>query len=475
MERETIERAATLAGLELAPDTDVTVTGCDPVLASPFHLGEGAATALALVGQEADRIWRLRGGQQQSVSVDVRHAAASLHSFALLRLEAGGDATPQRRVSPLTGIFECGDGRYIHLHSSFRDAPGVLGGAGAHERRGRRRRSPVRCDSAGPSSWRTRSRRSGCAGRCAGPRRSGSRIRRESCWHQRRWSRSSASVMERRCRSAKGARPLSGVRVLDLTRVLAGPTCARTLAEHGADVLHIASPGLPTLPLFEMDTGHGKRQAYADLDDAAQAETLRELVRGADVFSQGFRHGALERRGLGAEDLARLRPGIIYVSENAYGHAGPWRHRPGWEQLAQATTGVTVIQGIERPSITPAAMNDYTTGYFGALGVMMALRRRAEEGGSWRVTVSLSQTSMWYMRLEHELDRLAQRGGRRVRADGGVRHAVRPHAPAAAGAADVGDAAAVGVAFGAAGERGGDVGALTVRTASSRQTGGRTG
>jgi crotonobetainyl-CoA:carnitine CoA-transferase CaiB-like acyl-CoA transferase len=123
------------------------------------------------------------------------------------------------------------------------------------------------------------------------------------------------------------------------------------------------------------------------------------------VFSQGFQHGALERRGFGVDDVAALKPGIIYVSENAYGHGGPWRWRPGWEQLAQATTGVTVIQGEDRPSITPAAMNDYTTGYFGALGVMMALRRRATEGGSWLVNVSLSQTSMWYMRLGHDLRR----------------------------------------------------------------------
>ncbi|MDP9237344.1 MAG: CoA transferase [Chloroflexota bacterium] len=108
--------------------------------------------------------------------------------------------------------------------------------------------------------------------------------------------------------------------------------------------------------------------------------------------------------GFGAPEVAQLWPGIIYVSENAYGHDGPWRHRPGWEQLAQAATGVTVIQGSDLPAITPAAMNDYTTGYFGALGVMMALRRRAMDGGSWRVTVSVSQTSMWYLRLGYDLD-----------------------------------------------------------------------
>jgi crotonobetainyl-CoA:carnitine CoA-transferase CaiB-like acyl-CoA transferase len=202
-----------------------------------------------------------------------------------------------------------------------------------------------------------------------------------------------------------GIRPLSGVRVLDLTRVLAGPTIARTLAEHGADVLHVASPALPTIDLFEMDTGHGKRQAWLDLNDKAQADTLRHLIRDADVFSQGYQLGSLAKRGFGPEDVAYLRPGIVYVSENAFGHEGPWARRPGWEQLAQATTGVCVSQGGEAaPALVPAAMNDYTTGHFGALGALMALRRRATEGGSWLVTVSLSQTSMWFYRLGHRLD-----------------------------------------------------------------------
>jgi hypothetical protein len=100
-----------------------------------------------------------------------------------------------------------------------------------------------------------------------------------------------------------------------------------------------------------------------------------------------------------------MRPGIVYVTENAFGFGGPWDGRPGWEQLAQATTGVCVTQGAPgEPVLAPAAMNDYTTGYFGALGAMMALRRRAAEGGSWLVRVSLSRTSMWYHELGRDLD-----------------------------------------------------------------------
>jgi crotonobetainyl-CoA:carnitine CoA-transferase CaiB-like acyl-CoA transferase len=409
MERSDIERAARLAGLELSPETDVTITGADPVLASPFHLGEGAAVALALVGQEADRIWRAKGGRAQAMAVDVAHAAASLHSFAMLRVEREGAPSPVRRVPPVTAIYECGDGRYIHLHGSFRDGPGILAELGLGED------APAEEIAAATKQRGAFELEDALAakGLC------GAACRTSDEWlaHPQGALLASKPVIElTKIGDAPprplpdGDRPLSGLRVLDLTRVLAGPACARTLAEHGADVLHISSPRLPTLELFEMDTGHGKRQAHTDLDDAAQAETLRDLVRGADVFSQGFQHGTLERRGFGAEPVAALRPGIIYVSENAFGHDGPWRHRPGWEQLAQAATGVTVIQGVGQPSITPAAMNDYTTGYFAALGVMMALRRRAAEGGSWRVTVSLSQTSMWYLRLGNDLDRRAAAG-----------------------------------------------------------------
>jgi crotonobetainyl-CoA:carnitine CoA-transferase CaiB-like acyl-CoA transferase len=408
MERTRIEQAAALAGLELAPHTDVTIGGADPVLGSPFHLGEGAATALALVGQEADRLWQMRGGRAQSIVIDVRHAAASLHSFMLLRVEGAPPVRP-REGPPVTAIWECGDGRFIHLHGSFTHTEGILAELGLRAD-ATNDDIAAACHKRGVFELEDALAAKGlCAAAC--------RTNDEWLAHPQGALLATKPIVEvTKIGDApsvplpEGDRPLNGIRVLDLTRVLAGPTCARTLAEHGADVLHIASPRLPTIDMFEMDTGHGKRQAYLDLTNERESETLRELVRGADVFSQGYQHRSLERRGFGTRQLAELRPGIIYVSVNAYGHEGPWQKRPGWEQLAQATTGVTVVQGVERPSITPAAMNDYTTGYLAALGAMVALRRRATEGGSWLVTASLSQTSMWFYRLGIELDRAAASG-----------------------------------------------------------------
>jgi hypothetical protein len=407
MDRERIETAARLAGLELDAATDLTIPGHDPIFESPFHLGEGAAVALGLVGQAANRLWILKGGRPQALVVDVRHAAASLVSFALLEVEG----LPALRLipNPLTAIHPCGDGRWIHLHASFDHGPRVAEELG------------VAPDADGAAVAAATSRRDAFAleDALARKRLCGAVVRSAEEWAaspQGRWLAGRPVVEILRIGDAPaeplppGPRPLSGVRVLDLTRVLAGPTCARTLAEHGADALHLASPALPTLDLFEMDTGHGKRQAHLDLRDARQADTLRELVRGADVFSQGFRLGALARRGFAPERLAALRPGIVYVSENCCGNGGPWGERPGWEQLAQTVTGVAAVQGGEIPRLTGAAQNDYTTGYFAALGAMEALRRRASEGGSWHVRVSLTQTSMWYMRLGHDLERASSSG-----------------------------------------------------------------
>src|SRR3954470_21159502 len=199
-----------------------------------------------------------------------------------------------------------------------------------------------------------------------------------------------------------GDRPLSGVRVLDLTRVLAGPTCARTLAEHGADVMKITAAHLPNIGYQEYDTGHGKLSAQLDLRQPQGLETLRGLIRETDVFSQGYRPGTLGQRGLSPEALAELRPGIVFVSLCAFSHVGPWASRRGFDTVVQTVSGITTRQaelfpGAEKgqPQFYPVSAIDYLTGYLMAFGAMVALARRAREGGSWLVRISLAQTGRW--------------------------------------------------------------------------------
>ena len=196
-------------------------------------------------------------------------------------------------------------------------------------------------------------------------------------------------------------RPLSGIRVLDLTRVLAGPTSARTLAEHGADVMKITAAHLPNIGYQEYDTGHGKLQAHLDLRQPQDVETLRGLVREADVFTQGYRPGTLGNRGLSPEALSQLRPGLVYVSMCAFSHVGPWASRRGFDTVVQTVSGITTRQAElfpganPGPQFYPVSAIDYLTGYLMAFGAMVALARRAREGGSWLVRISLAQTGRW--------------------------------------------------------------------------------
>ncbi|MGH7186562.1 MAG: CoA transferase, partial [Pseudomonadota bacterium] len=198
-----------------------------------------------------------------------------------------------------------------------------------------------------------------------------------------------------------GDRPLSGIRVLDLTRVIAGPTCARTLAEHGADVLKISGEHLPSLGRLEYDTGHGKLSAYLDLREDKDKEILRGLAREADVFAQGYRPGTLAGRGFSPESLAQMRPGIVVVSLSAFGHVGPWASRRGFDTVIQTVSGITSRQGElfpgaqPGPQFYPVSAIDFLTGYLMAFGAMVALGRRAREGGSWLVRISLAQVGRW--------------------------------------------------------------------------------
>ena len=198
-------------------------------------------------------------------------------------------------------------------------------------------------------------------------------------------------------------RPLAGFRVLDLTRVLAGPTCARTLASYGAETLRIGAAHLPSVPMFVTDTGHGKRASFLDLHEKKQRDQLDNLLSNAHVFSQGYRTGAMERLGFGLGEVAQKRPGIVYVSINCYGHEGPMRTIPGWEQLAQTVSGIAYQHGIHvnegTPLLQPAAVTDYTTGYLAAFGALTALKRQRELGGTYWVRVSLTRTAMWLRSL----------------------------------------------------------------------------
>ena len=196
--------------------------------------------------------------------------------------------------------------------------------------------------------------------------------------------------------------PLANVRVLDLTRILAGPVCGRALAAYGADVMLVNSPGLPNIEAIA-DTSRGKLSAHIDLRDCGRRAALRDLLRTAHVFVQGYRPGGLDALGFGPEEVAGLRPGIVYVTLSAYGHVGPWANRRGFDSLLQTATGFNHAEaraaGASEPRALPCQMLDYASGYLMAFGALAALLRQREQGGSWHVRVSLAQTGRWLRAL----------------------------------------------------------------------------
>ena len=379
----------------------------DPILATPFRAGSAAGAALSLGAAAAGEIWRLRGGNQQDIVVDMKPAAASLVSFALQKLN--GETVPgPGEDNPVTGLYRAGDGRFIHLHGGF---PHLS----------KRTLDLLNCEATadaialGVAKWNAFALEDALAymGLCGAVARS------EDEWKtspQGAALTNTPPIVLRKIgtapplRLSQGRDPLADVHVLDLTRVLAGPTVGRTLASYGADVLQVRSERLPTIEAFDLDTGHGKRSINLDLLKPGDAETLRQLARGAQIFVDSYRPGALARLGFSPLALAHSNPGMIYVAVSAYGHEGPWSVRRGWEQLAQAATGLAFDQGAFAasraggrreivPRLIPAAACDYITGYLGAAGAIAALLRSIREGGSWLVEVSLSATAMWLQTL----------------------------------------------------------------------------
>jgi len=368
-------------------------------LATRFAADEAVSAALAAGGAVAADLWEMRSGQSQSVEVSTREAAASLNSYSFVHIEDPAQAPPLRDPAMLRsgvlGFHATKDGRHVLLHPSF--PPGTERILRALDCVAEPESVKAACLARTAQAIEDAvAAERGCAGVVRTPEEwdaceQGLQLAARPPVEVIKIADSPPEPMPE-----MGEAPLSGVRVLDMTRVLAGPTCARTLAQYGADVLYLASPKLPASNGFLPDTNHGKLSAWLDLDAASGRARLKALLAETDVFSQGYRTGAMERMGFGPAELAALRPGLVYTSINCYGHEGPWRGRAGWEQLAQTVTGMAHVHGgAEGPQLQPGAVTDYTTGFLAAFGSLVALQRRALYGGSYLVRVSLCQTGMW--------------------------------------------------------------------------------
>ncbi len=396
--REILSDVWTSAGGKPSVLNAVTLTGEELQLPSSFRVAAAAQVSIAAAGLAAAEIWRLRSGQTQEVAVDMRHAVVECRSERYLRVDG---KPPGPTWDVIAGVYKTRDDRFVRLHTNFphhREA--VCKVLNCKPEREDVQTALMQWDA---EPFETAAYAAG--GVVA-------MMRSHDEWlalpHAGALAELPLISIEKIGAAAPkpwpaGDRPLAGVRVLDLSRVIAGPVAGRTLAAHGADVLLISSPDLPAIPWLTIDTGRGKLTSFVDLKRKEGRDTLHGLLAEADIFSQGYRPTAIAALGFSPEDTAKISPGIVYVSLSAYGHAGPWAKRRGFDSLVQTATGFNHAEGkaagIDGPKELPAQMLDHATGYMMAFGAMMAKARQSREGGSWHVRVSLAQTGRWLWNL----------------------------------------------------------------------------
>jgi crotonobetainyl-CoA:carnitine CoA-transferase CaiB-like acyl-CoA transferase len=375
------------------------LTGADPVLPSSFAVGAAAQSTIAAAALAACELGHLRGVARQQVGVDMQHAA----------LECTGWFSVDGRVPEIwdafSGLYRCADG-WVRIHANF-----------AHHRDGALRlmkldpATATRADAeAAMATWRALDFENATAAQGL----VATALRRFDEWDATPQGQAIAAqplfTIERIGDAPPLAlpplredqRPLAGLRVLDLTRILAGPVGGRALAAYGADVMLVNSPQLPNIEAIA-DTSRGKLSTHADLHGDEGRAALQRLAADAHVFVQGYRPGGIAALGFGPADVARQRPGIVYVSLTAYGTQGPWAHRRGFDSLVQTATGFNHAEGEAagdgKPKPLPMQILDEATGYLIAFGAAAALWRQQQEGGSWHVQVSLAQTGHWLRSL----------------------------------------------------------------------------
>ena len=373
--------------------------GADPVLPSSFAVGAAAQVPIAAAALAACELGHTRGQKRQEVRVDMQHAALECVGWFSL------DGRVPETWEKFSGLYPCADG-WVRIHANFvhhRDgALRLLGLAAETAQRADVERALL--------GWRALDfeQAAADAGLVVAA------LRRFDEWDRHPQARALAAQpllsFERIGDAAPiglpriqaSERPLTGARVLDLTRILAGPACGRALAAYGAEVMLINSPALPNIEAIA-SLSRGKLSAQVDLRTETGRRDLDALLAGAHVFVQGYRPGAMEALGCAPQALAERRPGLIYVSLSAYGAEGPWRTRRGFDSLLQTAMGFNHAEaeaaGTPQPKPLPMQILDYATGHLMAFAVSAALLRQMKEGGSWHVRLSLGQTAQWIRSL----------------------------------------------------------------------------
>ena len=381
----------------------VTITGQDPVLASRHRFGELMAAAQASLGMTLGDIWEARGGQAQAVQTDVTNAVHQHHGRVFMRQNGhqvgfNDYGSPTSFDDAVGGEFyPTKDGQFIKfelLYPRLRDAVyRVLKCAPTQ-----------RAVEAAVMQWNAEDleRAIRDEGGAVGV------VRTPAQWRQHpvgaRLAAKPVVELQKIGESEPiplpsglpaNGKPLSGIKVLDSTHVIGGPITARTLAEFGADVLHLSRVDYPDHMNLRMETDIGKRAAYCDFTDPADRQQFFRLLQDADVFTCSYMN--LDQKGISPKTLAASKPGIIAHELRCFDFEGEWANFRGFDMLAITVSGYVDVEGAVDAPMMPvqAIFADYLAGYVGAAAVATALLKRAEDGGSYQVRVSLTRMAMW--------------------------------------------------------------------------------
>jgi crotonobetainyl-CoA:carnitine CoA-transferase CaiB-like acyl-CoA transferase len=392
-----LHRLWTALGGDPACGEDLEVRHAGRHLPSRFAVDELAVGAVGAMLLAAAELADARGLPRPRAAVDARHVAVAFTSERHLQRDG---RTPASTFAPLSRFLPTRDG-WIRLHANY-----------PHHRAALLR--ALGTDEAGVPAVLAAAEAQAAEDAIHAVGGAAAAVRTEAAWRDHPQGRAVAGLpLVARAAGAHAPwpalggpspaphRPAAGLRVVDLTRVIAGPVATRVLAALGADVIRVDPPHLPEVPGALDDTAPGKRLVDLDLRRDDDARRLDALLAGAHVLVAGYRPGALDALGLGPAACAARHPHLVVASLSAWGETGPWAARRGFDSLVQAATGIALAEGRDgAPGVLPAQALDHATGYLLAAAVLRASATRARGGPAGTTRLALAATAAALQELE---------------------------------------------------------------------------